>query len=120
MSSKRILYLYRRSPHATLYPQEGLDVVLISAAFDQEISVAFLDDGVWALVADQQPKAIGRKDFAKGFRALEMYGVEHLYAERESLYERGLSAGALLIEVEIVLRVTLSEMMDDHDVVIGF
>ena len=120
MPFKRILYLYRHSPHATLYPQEGLDVVLISAAFDQEISVVFLDDGVWALAANQQPKAIGRKDFAKGFRALEMHGVESLYAERESLCERGLSAGALLMKVEIVPRVLLSEMMEDHDVVLSF
>ena len=46
---KNIMYINRRPPHGTIYAVESLEVVLIGAAFDQAVSLAFLDDGVFQL-----------------------------------------------------------------------
>ena len=46
---KKFLYLNRRAPYGTIYAWESLEVVLIGAAFDQDVSVMFLDDGVYEL-----------------------------------------------------------------------
>lgn len=46
---KKIMHVMRQAPHGTIYTYEGLEMILVMAAYDQEISVAFIDDGVYAL-----------------------------------------------------------------------
>jgi sulfur relay (sulfurtransferase) DsrF/TusC family protein len=44
-------------------------VVLVAAAFDQDVSLSFIDDGVYQLVEGQNPEGIGMKNFSKTFHA---------------------------------------------------
>jgi sulfur relay (sulfurtransferase) DsrF/TusC family protein len=41
------------APYGTVYALESLEVVLIAAAFDQDVSLSFIDDGVYQLVEGQ-------------------------------------------------------------------
>jgi len=116
---KRFMYLNRRAPYGTIYALECLEVVLIAAAFDQDISVVFMDDGVYQLKKNQDTTGIGMKNFSKTFGALEDYGVEKIYVEKESLDARGLTADDLVIPVEVLAAVDLSEIMARQDVVIS-
>ncbi|MCH8057757.1 MAG: sulfurtransferase complex subunit TusC [Proteobacteria bacterium] len=116
---KRFMYVNRRAPYGTIYALECLEVVLVAAAFDQDISVVFMDDGVYQLKKNQDTTGIGMKNFSKTFGALEDYGVEKIYVEKESLDARGLSAGDLVIPVEVLAAVDLSEIMARQDVVIS-
>ena len=93
---KKFLYINRKAPYGTIYALESLEVVLIGAAFEQDVSLAFLDDGVFQLVDGQNATGIGMKTFAKTYRALGDFEVRKLYVERESLVERGLSADDLM------------------------
>ena len=43
--TKKFLYVNRKAPYGTIYALESLEVVLIGAAFEQDVSLAFLDDG---------------------------------------------------------------------------
>jgi tRNA 2-thiouridine synthesizing protein C len=117
---KRFLYVNRRAPHGSIYALESLETVLIGAAFDQDVSVLFVDDGVFQLKKDQQPDSLGMKNFSKTFRALEMYDVEKIFVEDESLTERGLSVDDLLIDVESLPRAQIGALMDAQDVVLSF
>lgn len=117
---KRFLYVNRRAPHGTVYALESLETVLIGAAFDQDVSMLFIDDGVYQLKKQQNPEGIEFKNFAKAFRALEMYDVEKLFVEQESLSERGLSTDDLLVDVEIISRSQTKELIDQQDVVLSF
>lgn len=117
---KKFMYVNRKAPYGTIYALEGLEVVLISAAFDQDVSLAFLDDGVYQLVKGQQTKGIEVKNFSPTYRALEGYDVEKLYVERESLEARGLTADQLLVPVEVMGRDELVRRMEEQDVVIAF
>ncbi len=116
---KRFLYVNRRAPHGTIYPHEMLEMVLITAAFDQDVSVVFLDDGVYQIKKEQDTKGIGIKNFTPAFRALDDYDVEKLYVEKESLEARGLTAEDLLVPVEVVSTERLREIMAEQDVVLG-
>ena len=116
---KRFMYVNRRAPHGTIYAHETLEVVLIAAAFDQDVSVVFLDDGVYQIKKDQDTTGIGIKNFTRAFRALDDYDVEKLYVERESLEARGLTADDLLVPVEVVSTEQLREIMAEQDVVLG-
>ena len=117
---KRFLYLMRRPPHGSIHAQEGLETVLIGAAFEQRVSLLFLDDGVFLLKRGQSPDRAGLKDFARGFRALPDYGVEHLYVEDRSLASRGLAPEDLFMDVEPVSPEHAAEIIDAHDVVLSF
>ncbi len=131
---KKFLYVNRRAPYGTIYALETLEVVLIGAAFDQDVSLAFLDDGVFQIVKGQDTSQIGMKNFSPTFRALGDYEVSKLYVEKESLEERGLAPDDLLEityededddwaekpSIRIVGRSELTEIMAAQDVILSF
>ena len=96
MSTKQMMLVNRRQPFGSAYALESLDVALMSAAFNMQLSVAFIDDGVLQLLAMQQGEVLGMKNFSKAFLALADFGVEHIYVSLESLQERGLQAEQLM------------------------
>ncbi len=117
---KKFMFVNRKAPYGTIYALEGLEVVLISAAFDQDVSLAFLDDGVFQLVKGQKTEGVEMKNFSPTYRALEGYDIEKLYVERESLEARGLSEDDLLVDVQVMSAAEMGAMMAEQDVVISF
>ena len=118
--AKKFLYVNRKAPYGTIYALESLEVVLIGAAFEQDVSLAFLGDGVYQLVKGQNTKALEVKNFSPTFGALEDYDVTKLYVEEEALQARGLSAADLVVPVQVVSTQRMSEIMEDQDVVLNF
>ena len=118
--TKKFMYVNRRAPYGTVYALEGLEVVLIGAAFEQDVSVAFVDDGVYQLKKGQDTSGSDMKNFSPTYRALEMYDVEKLYVEKESLDARGLTQEDLLVPVEIVGSAELTELMEQQDVILNY
>ena len=114
------MFVNRKAPYGTIYALESLEVVLITATFDQDVSLVFIDDGVYELVKGQHTKAIGMKNFSPTYRALEGYDVEKLYVERESLEARGLTEDDLLVPVEVLTQREMAELMAEQDVVLSF
>ena len=117
---KKFMFVNRKAPYGTIYALEALEVVLISAAFDQDVSLAFLDDGVYQLVKGQHTKAIDVKNFSPTYRALEGYDIEKLYVEKESLELRGLTEADLLVDVQVMGSDEMAKMMAEQDIVISF
>tara|TARA_X000001036_G_C20288494_1_gene647349 strand:- start:236 stop:619 length:384 start_codon:yes stop_codon:yes gene_type:complete len=117
---KKFLYVNRRAPHGTIYAHEALEVVLIGAAFDQDVSLAFIDDGVFQLKKDQDTSDIYTKNFSKIFSALEMYDVEKLYVEKESLNSRGLTEDDLSVDVKIIDSKEMKKLITDSEVILNF
>jgi tRNA 2-thiouridine synthesizing protein C len=131
---KKFLYVNRKAPYGTIYALESLEVVLIGAAFDQDVSLAFLDDGVFQIVKGQKTNEIGMKNFSPTYSALGDYEVTKIYVEKESLEERGLTPDNLLHltyededddyaekdSIRFVSRAELSDIMDQQDVVLSF
>jgi tRNA 2-thiouridine synthesizing protein C len=116
---KRFMYVNRKAPYGTIYALECLEVVLVAAAFDQDVSVVFLDDGVYQLKRGQDTTDIGMKNFSKTYGALDDYDVEKIYVEKESLEARGLTPDDLVIPVEVMAAEGLREIMAQQDVVIS-
>jgi tRNA 2-thiouridine synthesizing protein C len=130
---KRFLFVNRKAPYGTIYALEALEVVLISAAFEQEVSLAFLDDGVYQLLKGQDPSGTGMKNFSPTHKALGDFGVRRLYVEKESLDERGLELSDLMEitcededddstekpMIEVVSRSELTKIMAQQDVLLN-
>lgn len=131
---KKFMYVNRRAPHGTIYAWESLEVVLIGAAFDQDVSVAFLDDGVYQLLKGQDTSELKIKNFSPTYAALGDYDVTKLYVEQESLEERGLSVDDLMDlkwedededwaekdSIRVVSRAELSNVLEQQDVIFSF
>ncbi|HLN25965.1 MAG TPA: sulfurtransferase complex subunit TusC [Patescibacteria group bacterium] len=117
MAHKKILFVNRKAPYGTAAACETLEAALIAAAFDQEVHLAFLDDGVFQLVKHQQPAALGLKGFTEGFLDLAEYDIDHVWVEAESLAERGLSEHDLMIPVALLDRAAMAALMNNADLV---
>ncbi len=131
---KKFLYLNRKAPYGTIYAWESLEVVLIGAAFDQEVRVMFVDDGVYQLTKGQDTSEVGMKNFSPTYRTLGDYEVKSIYVDKDSLEARGLTQDDLVaiawedweteeeIEniVEVVEAARISELMEESDVVFSF
>ena len=118
--AKRFLYVNRRAPYGSIYALESLEVILIGAAFEQDVSLAFLGDGVYQLARGQDTKGLEMKNFSPTFRALEDYEVTKLYVEEEALRARGLSEADLVVPVEVVSAERMAEIMEAQDVILSF
>ncbi|MCU7882034.1 MAG: sulfurtransferase complex subunit TusC [Candidatus Thiodiazotropha sp. (ex Lucinoma aequizonata)] len=131
---KKIMYINRRAPYGTIYAWESLEVVLIGAAFDQDVSLAFVDDGVFQLLKGQDTVDVEMKNFSATYKALGDYDVTKLYVEKESLEERGLTLEDLMLltyededddwaekdSIRLVSRAEMADIMDEQDVFFSF
>lgn len=119
-TTKKFLFVNRKAPYGTIYALESLEVVLIGAAFEQDVSLAFLDDGVYQLVKGQNTKGSDMKNFSPTYRALEGYDIEKLYVEKESMDARGITDKDLLVPVTVMSRAEMTQLMETQDVVLSF
>jgi tRNA 2-thiouridine synthesizing protein C len=131
---KKFMYMNRKSPYGTIYALESLEVVLIAAAFDQDVSLMFADDGVYQLMKGQDTDGIGMKNFSPVYAALGDYDIKKIYIEKESLEERGLSLEDLQElkyededddwaekdSIHLLSRAELAKVIDEQDVVFSF
>ena len=92
---KKFMYLNRRAPYGTIYAWESLEVILIGAAFDQEVSLMCMDDGVYQLVKGSDTSESDMKNFMPTYRTLGDYGCRHMYVDKASLEARGLTTDDL-------------------------
>ena len=117
---KKFLYVNRRAPYGSIYALESLEVVLIGAAFDQDVSMLFVDDGVYQLKKGQDTKESDMKNFSPTYRALEMYDVEKLYVDKESMEARGLTPEDLVVPVEVLNTGQVSDLIEEQEVILNF
>jgi len=134
MATKKFLYINRKAPHGSIYAQESLEVVLIAAAFEQDVSLAFVDDGVYQLMQNQDTGALGSKNFSPTYKALGDYDVSKIYVEQESLELRGLAKDDLMPlvyedededwaekdSIHVVSSAELAEIIEQQDVILNF
>ena len=120
MSVKKFMYVNRKAPYGTIYALESLEVVLIAAAFEQDVTLVFMDDGVYQIKKGQNTDAIGVKNFSPTYRALEGYDVEKLYVEKESLESRGMTTDDLVVPVQVFDKDQLAALMEEQEVILSF
>ncbi|MGL4475490.1 MAG: sulfurtransferase complex subunit TusC [Shewanella sp.] len=115
---KKICVIFRRGPHEG--GREGVDFALLSASFDQQVSVVFCDEGVLHLLPDQQPQLIGQRDYLATLKALPLYDVETVLACKLSLSDYGMSRTDLAIACQQASAEEISQLLADSDEVVVF
>ena len=131
---KKFMYVNTKAPYGTIYAWEALEVVLIGAAFEQEVSMAFIGDGVYQLAKGQDTSELGIKNFSPTYSALGDYDVNKIYVEKESLDARGLTVDDLMPlkyededddwaekdSIHVVSASELAEILEQQEVVFSF
>ena len=132
--TKKFLYVNRKAPYGTVYALESLEVVLIGAAFEQDVQLLFMDDGVFQIAKGQDTAESGMKNFSPTYTALGDYEVTKMYVDKQSLEERGLTVDDLLPlvwededddwaekdSIVLVSRDEIAALMEEQDVVLSF
>ncbi len=118
--ANQILIIMRSAPYGSSLAREGLDYILTSAAYDQNISVLFLGDGLFQLIKSQQADKISLKSQISAMEILPLYDIENLYVAQEDMTERGINSEQFGVKVNIVNRPAISPLIQAQDKVLNF
>jgi len=112
----RFLFLIAGSPWQPR-AQATLDLLMTAAVLDQPVTLCFTGAGVLHLQAGQDGSALGLKTLSQQYPALELYGIEQVYAQASALQDWGLLAAGTNIPVQAVSETDIARMIRDADVV---
>jgi tRNA 2-thiouridine synthesizing protein C len=115
-----VTVLMRKAPYGSVYTAEGFRSIMGIGVFEMDISVLFVDDGVYALVKGQHPAALDMKPLGDGFPMLPEFGVDKFYVHGLSLAERGLTSDDLAMEVRVVDEAGAAQVLASSGVVLPF
>ncbi len=127
---KKFMFVNTKAPYGTIYALETLEMILISAAFEQHAVIVFIDDGVYQIKKNQNTKAIGMKNFLPTYGVVEMEKEDadedddldmewRIIVEKESMETRGLTKNDFTIDVEVMESAALSDLMAEQEVILG-
>ena len=114
-SSRRFLFLVRHSPLAGARFRETLDMIFTVAAFDQWVTVLFLDDGVFQLVAPLGEHSASDLLWGPMLKAMDFYDIHEILVDEQSLRLRGLTASDLVIGAALVAPEHFRTLLGQHD-----
>ena len=119
MNKKKILFIIRHSPYGNLLAREGLEAILATSVYEQQLSVLFLDDGVFQL-ATQQTTTIEPKNFSKLLSVFSLYDINAVFVCQSSLHRRGLDKIDLCIAAKPLNTDEIQQLMKQQDQLISF
>ena len=97
--------------------------MLAASAFceEEQLAICFLNDGVFNLIAHQQPELLLQKDHIATFKLIELYDLTECFICKESLVERGLDNAELVLkEAQKVSKNRLFEVLHQTEKVLTF
>mgnify|MGYP000670660054 CR=1 FL=1 len=118
--SEQVTILMRKAPYGSVYTAEGFRSMMGIGVFELDISVLFVDDGVYALVKGQDPSALDMKPLGDGFPMMPDFGVTKFYVHDQSLSERGLTTDDLVMNVQLVDEAGAAHILESSGIVLPF
>jgi tRNA 2-thiouridine synthesizing protein C len=84
MSNDSLVILVRHTPYSSHHARAAMDLTLTAAAFDSDVGVVFMDEGVFQLISGQDTGTSGFKNVGKMIPALAAYDVDKVYVHTPS------------------------------------
>jgi tRNA 2-thiouridine synthesizing protein C len=117
---EKVIVMLRKAPYGSVYSAEAFRTIMGIGVFEMDICVAFIDDGVYALVKDQHPEKLDMKPLGDGFPMLKDFDVNRFVVDEQSLQERGLTAEDLVLDAEIVSSEQFAQIINEYGRVLPF
>jgi len=119
--SKKILFISRHAPYGSSLAKDALDAILAASAYDQQLSLLFMDDGIFQLLKNQTANEIAQKSFAAILPVLPIYEINSVYVHRESLEKRQITINELVLDgVQIIDSATICSLLTQQDQLLSF
>ncbi|PCI15989.1 MAG: sulfurtransferase complex subunit TusC [Piscirickettsiaceae bacterium] len=109
--SKKLTFIFDKPLHGNVQAQEFVDALLMAAAFDQQLTVVFVGDGVFALLKNQNPKILDMKSMSETLDTFPLYDINDVVVEQEGLDERGLVLDQLSASYTVLSREQIAQQM---------
>jgi tRNA 2-thiouridine synthesizing protein C len=103
-SSKTVSIISRQAPYGSNRAQQSLDIALAAAVFEQTVNYIFMGDGVYQLLGNQNATSIQSKTLVNALETLDLYGIESIFVDSQSLRERNLTPKDLSLKTSIASR----------------
>lgn len=113
---KKVAIIIRRPPLRTVKVSEALRVAVGQTLSDNDVTVVFTDDGVWA-ATPLKPEAIRGPELKKHIEALKMLG-HRLIADEDALRNRGFPP--VMEGIEVKRREELFDLIAQAEAVLVF
>ncbi|KAE9542169.1 sulfurtransferase complex subunit TusC [Ursidibacter maritimus] len=123
MKKYKLAIVFTQPPFGSSTGREGLDALLAVSAFcdEDEIAIVFIYDGVFNLIAHQDPTQILQKDHIATFKLLELYELSECFICQNSLEERQLQqAEWILDELHFVEREQIFSLLHQAEKILTF
>lgn len=120
MNDRSLLVVIRHPPYGSSLARAALDVALAAAAFERNISLLFLGDGVLQLLPGQDGRAVGLKNLGAALGSLPLYGIEQVYVDAEAAGRYGLDLAAAPVRSRPLDGEALRQLLASHDHLLGF
>lgn len=98
--------------------RESLDMALIFAAVEQNISLLFQGAAVNSLKNNQTPATANLKDYFKSLGTLEIYDVEQIYVCERSITRFNIEHTDLSIDTQLVDDALIEDLISAQDMVV--
>lgn len=118
--NKSITIVTSLPPYASLIPMEAINVCFAAAAFDLDVTLLFITDGVFQLCHEQNATSLGQKTLGKVLGAAPMYGIEKIYACEHSLRERSLEKEKLILSPILVGTEEINQLISGSNTLLSF
>ncbi|MBD1575960.1 MULTISPECIES: sulfurtransferase complex subunit TusC [Vibrio] len=113
-------FVFRSFPHSTSKGREGLDALLATSAYSEDIEVFFIGAGVTQLLVNQDPKQVLSRDYAAAFKLLDLYDIDNIYVCQTSLQRYQIEPSSLLIPVTILSQAELNQKIHHCQKLLSF
>ena len=126
---KKILFIFRSTPYRSTRAQEGVDAALAASIFNHNITVLFMDEGIWQLHNHQQSRGIKieaiqdqveRKNIAAQLESFPLYDIKELYVDRRALKRFSVKKNELILKPSLVNDKKIRSLIADNDIVLAY
>lgn len=117
---KSLGFVFHSAPHGTSSGREGLDAILATSAYSEDLHVFFIGDGVFQLLKNQQPEQVLCRDYIATFKMLELYDIENIYVCQHSLIERNIDSNEIVIAAELLSQCDITVKLHQCQRILSF
>lgn len=119
-AEQSFLVISRSSPYGSHLARAGIDLALTAAAFEQKVTMVFMDEGVLQVLEGQDTGNSGIKNVGRMIPALALYDVEKICVDQDSAQRFGVTEESLPEGVEFLSSGSLKTLLESADQVMVF
>jgi tRNA 2-thiouridine synthesizing protein C len=98
---RNIMLIQRHSTFNTSHGRESFDLAMAMAAVEHKVSLLFMADAVFQLLAINDTAALQLKPYQHGFKLFDLYEIEQVLVCHTSMQQRGITAAELAITATV-------------------